>query len=326
MNIARQDSAKAISTVIRAILAFALVVISGTAYADENTSTNSKFFSFAINDFPYFYGKRFDARATVEYTKSGSDVIVNTVDMITWIENNDGNYAGLRFTINVDVLDENGRLVKTLYPESSGSYLFGPNHLYYGGISRPNLRIKNPTFRPRIMAIANAGLGWQTLQWDFKLSPLPPVARRVSFYNKLSNRWLCAENGGRNSPVMFNRINPDIWEAFVLIDINGGSLRKGDPVFIQSVISGWYLTVEDVFGRKDVIWPGRSGVDSGSVWETFYIDSKETKTNIISSGSDISFISKKNGLRWRADFNDQAVVKANTNNYDTWETFRIVFR
>lgn len=78
------------------------------------------------------------------------------------------NPCKIKLGISVDVYDKKGKRITTVYGDRWGSYIYSPNDLLYGRVSKPNLTILDPSFKATAVASSiecfNSG---SSIKWSF---------------------------------------------------------------------------------------------------------------------------------------------------------------
>ena len=108
------------------------------------------------------------------------------------------------------------------------------------------------------------------------------------------------------------------WETFDLLDLNGGSLRDGDPVALQTA-DGLYLQA-DQGGDGPLVAIGFAP----GAWETFTLVDVDRRGGIVLNGDRITLRSS-NGLFVSAELGGGGAVNVTRISAGAWETFQIRF-
>ncbi len=137
------------------------------------------------------------------------------------------------------------------------------------------------------------------------------------FINLLTNNghFVVAKDGGSDK-VEADRSVADLWETFLLVDLNGGKLISGDLVNLRSQ-NLCYLVAEHGGGAEV-----RADRNQADKWETFTIikvnGGEEIKYN------DLIALRAYNGQFVVAEGGGGGKVKANRNSISFWETFKLI--
>jgi pimeloyl-ACP methyl ester carboxylesterase len=131
-----------------------------------------------------------------------------------------------------------------------------------------------------------------------------------------NGQFVVAEGGGWGA-VNANRDNAGPWETFALVDLNGGTLRDGDPVAFQTT-NGSYL--QAVSGGGGAIQAIGGGIGA---WETFTIVDLDHPGGTVQSWDAVALRSC-NGYFVVAESGGGDVVNVNRMAIGAWETFRLV--
>ncbi len=125
---------------------------------------------------PFIY--LYDAAVNVTYTSTYDSrrrvnvVTIKEVDQSVSMYGaaNNGNPCGVGLGISVEVYNNLGRRVATLYGTRQGSYLIGRGTLIYGRVSNPNITVDNPTFKATSVAASAQCFNWpSSLSWSFNV-------------------------------------------------------------------------------------------------------------------------------------------------------------
>jgi hypothetical protein len=144
-------------------------------------------------------------------------------------------------------------------------------------------------------------------------SPLVPVNLRTATGNYMS-----ADLGG-GGEVTASRTVAGAWETFDLLDMNGGSLRDGDPVALQTA-HGLYLQA-DQGGNGPLAAVGFAP----GAWETFTLGDVDRPGGIVQSGDRVTLRSSA-GYYISAELGGGGVMNVNRTSAGAWETFRLQTR
>lgn len=128
----------------------------------------------------------------------------------------------------------------------------------------------------------------------------------------IAGLYVSAEDQGTRR-VMADRSVALDWELLKIVDINGGALKHGDSVYIQTY-NGYFLQVTN--GTSESLNAASQNTDT---WEMFYIVSLDQLD--IKDGSVIGFKSASSGkwlTAWNGGGSDVRVYGAE---FNTWERF-----
>lgn len=156
--------------------------------------------------------------------------------------------------------------------------------------------------RPAYVDYRNRATG-QSLQ-------LLPVNLRTAAGNYIS-----AELGG-GGEVNATRTDAGAWETFDLVDMNGGSLRDGDPVALQTS-DGLYLQA-DQGGNGPIVAIGFAP----GAWETFTLVDIDRPGGFVRNGDRIALRSSL-GYFVSAELGGGGAMNVTRTTIGSWETFQL---
>ncbi|CAF4197761.1 unnamed protein product [Rotaria magnacalcarata] len=141
--------------------------------------------------------------------------------------------------------------------------------------------------------------------WNGSVNTSGPTisTRAIALRSNANGKFVCAENGGSSS-LIANRDNPQGWETFDLITLNGNNIA------LKSHANGQYVSVQN--GGDGPLIANRSQVKS---WETF---------KLVDRGNGKVALVAVNGKYVCADNFGNSELVANRANVDSWETFDLV--
>lgn len=115
----------------------------------------------AVVNYDYSYDSR--TRTNVVTIKSIDESV------IMYGANGTNQLCSPQMGISTDVYQNGGSYFGTLYVQKSGSYIYSPTNLVWGGLAYPNWRVSNPRLTARARAASYKCLGGGNFSWDIYL-------------------------------------------------------------------------------------------------------------------------------------------------------------
>lgn len=135
-----------------------------------------------------------------------------------------------------------------------------------------------------------------------------------------SGHFVVAENGG-GSLINADRTAAGPWEAFEIVDYNGGGLESGDIVAVRTV-NGAYIR-SSCFTVQTFLTSSGFQTCSSEFWIDKYDNANVWQSGPISTGDQVAF-SGGSGL-WQAVSGGGGAVRTDAWAVGAWEKFFITF-
>ena len=183
--------------------------------------------------------------------------------------------------------------------------------------------------QPLDLAISSDGRIYVAEFGGNKIKVILPTA----IFRSYNNYYVVAEFGGGDE-VNANRAVIGPWEKFAIIDINGGSLQSGDPVYLLTA-DGTHYVVAESGGAPEGTPPPSGRVYAnrlvGGPWETFIIRKADGSGGAITNNTQISlqsyngyYVVAENGGAAEGSTPPAGQVFANRVAVGPWETFTLL--